>query len=270
MILGLHGIHGAWVLGVVRQGSPTRKRVIEGCTLPLPRLRVGLPQDHGVSFIFPASFVLDRIEALGTDRLQVQAGQSFFGEASTLPEDAAAMVRRIGPVTSAVALTAVDATVRRTDLIPAGETGGISVQATEPSLLASIGGTVREGRFLDGDLGDLPAVVLGATAAERLGIRSLVGSPMVWLGGQWFAVVGILVALLLPGSGGRGFRALLGIGRGIRRGFARAVRHQDLHRRAASAPPRARSSTGAPLPVTFWGRHFFAPSRSIRGRMSIG
>jgi len=35
-------------------------------------------------------------------------------------------------------------------------------------------------------------VVLGADAAERLGIASLEGGPRVWLGGQWFAVIGIL------------------------------------------------------------------------------
>jgi putative ABC transport system permease protein len=37
-----------------------------------------------------------------------------------------------------------------------------------------------------------PTVVLGSVAAERLGISSLEGSPQVWLGEQWFTVVGIL------------------------------------------------------------------------------
>ena len=55
-----------------------------------------------------------------------------------------------------------------------------------------MGGSVRTGRFLDAATSRLPAVVLGSTAAERLGIRDLTGSPAVYLGGQWFTVIGIL------------------------------------------------------------------------------
>jgi putative ABC transport system permease protein len=40
-----------------------------------------------------------------------------------------------------------------------------------------------------------PVVILGATAAERLGIRT--PGPRVWLGGQWFGVVGILAPVPL-------------------------------------------------------------------------
>ena len=124
--------------------------------------------------------------------MQVQAGQSFLGEDATLPPDATAMIRRIGPVTAASGLTGVDATVRRTDAIPDAETGGISVQASDTDLLDTVGGSVRTGRFLDAATSRLPAVVLGSTAAERLGIRDLTGSPAVYLGGQWFTVIGIL------------------------------------------------------------------------------
>ena len=136
--------------------------------------------------------LLAELDALGTNRLQVQAGQSFLGEDATLPPDATAMIRRIGPVTAASGLTGVDATVRRTDAIPDTETGGISVQASDTDLLDTVGGSVRTGRFLDAATSRLPAVVLGSTAAERLGIRDLTGSPAVYLGDQWFTVIGIL------------------------------------------------------------------------------
>jgi putative ABC transport system permease protein len=44
-----------------------------------------------------------------------------------------------------------------------------------------------------------PAVVLGSKAAARLGIHSLDGDPVVYLGGRWFSVVGILDSVpLLP------------------------------------------------------------------------
>jgi putative ABC transport system permease protein len=42
--------------------------------------------------------------------------------------------------------------------------------------------------------------VLGATAARRLGIDSLDGSPMVWIGDRWWAVIGILEPVPLLAS----------------------------------------------------------------------
>ena len=38
----------------------------------------------------------------------------------------------------------------------------------------------------------LPTVVLGSEAASRLGITHLDGDPLVWIGGHWFRVIGIL------------------------------------------------------------------------------
>jgi putative ABC transport system permease protein len=137
--------------------------------------------------------LLAQLDKFGTNLLEVRAGQSIFGEDSRLPEDAPAMIRRIGPVDDVSAIAGLSsATVRRTDLIPASETGGIQVTAATTSLLTTVGATVAEGRFLDSSTQSLPAVVLGAKAAQRLGITSLAGSPMVWIGGRWWAVIGIL------------------------------------------------------------------------------
>jgi putative ABC transport system permease protein len=143
--------------------------------------------------------LLARLDALGTNRLTVKAGQSFLGQESLLSEDATAMIRRVGPVTAAAGTTGVSASVRRTDRIPAEETGGIAVVAAEPELLAAVDGTVHIGSFLNSATAQYPAVVLGSKAAERLGIRSLDGGPVVYLGGHWFTVVGILDSVpLLP------------------------------------------------------------------------
>ena len=143
--------------------------------------------------------LLADLDRLGTNRLTVQAGQSFLGAESKLPEDATAMIRRVGPVTAAAGTTGVQASVRRTDQIPEAETGGISVVATEPELLAAVDGTVRTGTFLNAATAKYPTVVLGAKAAERLGIHSLDGDPVVYLGGRWFSVIGILDPVpLLP------------------------------------------------------------------------
>ncbi len=141
--------------------------------------------------------LLAELDRIGTNLLQVTPGRSVFGEDAALPTTAPAMIRRIGPVTAAASTTRVDATVRRTDLIPATDTGGIAVLAAEPELQGVLDATLASGRFLDDALGAFPTVVLGSVAAERLGFTSLEGSPQVWLGDQWFTLVGILDSIPL-------------------------------------------------------------------------
>ncbi len=137
--------------------------------------------------------LLAELDELGTNLLQVQPGNDMFGEATELPVMAPDMIRRIGPVTSAAATRNVDdVTVRRTDMIPADRSGGLAVVATEPNLLETVGGTMAAGTFLNDATATQPTVVLGSEAAVRLGIDDLEGDPLVYVGGQWFRVIGIL------------------------------------------------------------------------------
>ncbi len=136
--------------------------------------------------------VIARIDALGTDLLRVQPGQTMSGDSTTLPESARDVAARIGPVTITAGITGVDATVRRSDLIDDDVTGGIRVVAADRSTLTATSAQLRVGRFLDAASERLPTVVLGADSARRLGIHSLEDNPRVWLGGEWFAVIGIL------------------------------------------------------------------------------
>jgi putative ABC transport system permease protein len=138
--------------------------------------------------------VLDR---LGTNLLTVSPGQSFLGDDTQLPDDAVAMIGRIGPVEAASAATALATTVRRTDLVDPDETGGLSVVAVDRTLLETLGGSVRTGRFLDAAIERYPVVVLGSVAAQRLGIVDLDAPAQVWIADRWFTVVGILDPLPL-------------------------------------------------------------------------
>ena len=133
----------------------------------------------------------DRIAALGTNLLQVNAGAGFGGGNATLPESAVPALSRIGPIESVSAVGNVDESVLLNDLVNANQTGGLAVRTAEPNLVDALNGSVNSGRFLDATLEQVPATVLGSVAAERLGIRSIDGTQVL-IGDQWFTVVGIL------------------------------------------------------------------------------
>ncbi len=130
--------------------------------------------------------------------LQVEASSGFGLGPGTLPEDSVAMVSRIGPVETVSWVGEVSAAdVFKNDLVPETQTGGLSVVAADPGLLDTLQGTMAEGVFLDEASPDFPVTVLGAVTAERLGIRSLDTPIVVWLGEEWFTVVGIMDSLAL-------------------------------------------------------------------------
>ena len=136
--------------------------------------------------------LLSSLDRLGTNLLTVAPGQSIFGEAAALPDQAPAMVGRIGPVEAVSTTGAVDASVFRSELIPTTETKGLTTLAADPSLPATVGATLADGVFLDAASARYPAVVLGSTAARRLGIARAGGGVQVVIGGRRFTVVGIL------------------------------------------------------------------------------
>ena len=141
--------------------------------------------------------LLATLDRLGTNLLTVSAGQTLFGESSALPEESPGMIGRIGPIEGVAGIEAIQVSVRRTDLIPEVETGGISVAAADENLLATLEGALADGRNLDAAIARYPTVVLGATAARRLGITDVGAGAMIDIGGHWFVVVGILEPLPL-------------------------------------------------------------------------
>ena len=144
--------------------------------------------------------LLSSLDRLGTNLLTVAPGQSIFGEAAALPDRAPAMVGRIGPVEAVSATGAVDASVFRSELIPATETKGLTALAADASLPATVGATLADGVFLDAASARYPAVVLGSTAARRLGIPRAGGGVQVVIGGRRFTVIGILEPVTLVPS----------------------------------------------------------------------
>ncbi len=137
---------------------------------------------------------LDHLLArLGTNLLTVTPGQTLFGGNAELPEDSVAMIARIGPVESVSATgTVPQVYVYRTDRIPAEQSNSIAVLASRTDLLATVGATVASGTWLNEATARYPAVVLGATAARRLGLSHASPDTRVWLGRTWFTVIGVL------------------------------------------------------------------------------
>ncbi|MFC4063406.1 ABC transporter permease [Actinoplanes subglobosus] len=149
----------------------------------------------GIGAVSRAGLIAE-IRALGSNLLAASPGRSLTGQDSTLPAEAEGMAGRIPGVTDVSAIGLVsDATVRRNDRINPAVTSGIAVQAAREDLLGTLGGTVRSGAFLNAATGRYPAVVLGAVAADRLGIAS--AGAHVWIAGRSFLVTGILNTLPL-------------------------------------------------------------------------
>ena len=140
------------------------------------------------------------LDALGPDLLELVPSDSLTGEDVELPAESAAMIERIGPVRAAASVSGVDATVRRTEFIPAGQTGGIAVLATDGDLRGVLDITMADGKWLNAGTRTLPNVVLGSVAAERLAVRSTADSPQLYLSGVYFTVIGIADPVLLAPS----------------------------------------------------------------------
>lgn len=138
------------------------------------------------------SALLDQIAALGTNLLTIEAGTGFGAGDAALPETALERVGRVATVEAASAVYAIDAGAYRNELVPADLTGGIGVFGTDPGLVHTLNGGVAHGSFLTGASRSYPAAVVGSVAAERLGIRNLDQPVLLYVGGQWIEVQGVL------------------------------------------------------------------------------
>jgi putative ABC transport system permease protein len=144
--------------------------------------------------------LLNEIDRLGTNLLSVTNGQTLTGSTAELPEAAPGMIGRIGPVTAAQYTGTVNGvSAYRSPLIPTINTNALTVDAVSLDLPRVVGTSLAAGRYLNAATATEPVAVLGAAAAQRLGIEHLYLGERIWVGNQWFYVVGILnPAVLAP------------------------------------------------------------------------
>src|SRR5215469_5683528 len=148
-----------------------------------------------------AAAVTTQISRLGTNLLTVQPGQALTGGTAQLPKTAPAMIARL-PGVYAVQDTGTvgNTSAYRSPYIPALDTNGLTVEASTLGLPAVLGTSVAQGSYLNAATSHEPAAVLGSAAAQRLGIDRIWPGMRIWVGGQWFYLVGILHhATLAPG-----------------------------------------------------------------------
>jgi len=145
------------------------------------------------------------IAALGTNLLTVTNGQTLGGATAKLPKAAPGMIARL-PGVQAVQDTGAVSGVNafRSPLIPPIHTNALSVQASTLSLPTVVGTSIARGQFLNAATASEPVAVLGAAAAQRMGIDRIWPGERIVAGpgprsGRWFYIVGILhPAVLAP------------------------------------------------------------------------
>ena len=144
--------------------------------------------------------LLNEISQLGTNLLTVTNGQTLGGDTAELPEAAPGMIARLPGVTGVQDTGAVNGVdVYKSPLIPSIDTNGLSVDAATLGLPAVAGTSLAQGRYLNAATVREPVAVLGATAAQLLGIDRIRPGMRILAGGQWFYVTGILNhAVLAP------------------------------------------------------------------------
>ncbi len=137
--------------------------------------------------------LLAEIDQLGTNLLTANTGQSVTGGTAQLPAAAPLRISHLPDVEHVAHAAEIDTTnVYRSPLIPAINTNALKVRAASLNLPGVIGTGVAQGRWLNPATERQPVTVLGALAAQRLGIDRVYPGERIWLKNQWFYVAGIL------------------------------------------------------------------------------
>jgi putative ABC transport system permease protein len=142
-----------------------------------------------------------QIAALGTNLLTVQsAGQALTGQPGELPTTAPGMISRLPGVYQVQTTGDTTASAYRSPLIPPVNTNALTVDAATLHLPAAAETSLAQGEFLNAATAREPVCVLGAAAAQLLGIDRVFARERIWVGHMWLYITGILKpAVLAPG-----------------------------------------------------------------------
>lgn len=143
--------------------------------------------------------VVGRFDALAATEIRVSRSLTGTADGSALPWDAPARLERLNGVVAAGNVSTVDVGARQVSTSsvsdPARQTEfKLSIQAASPGLYGAVRATLRSGRFADEghSMRADRVAVLGASAAERLGISRVEQLPAIRIGDEVYLVIGIL------------------------------------------------------------------------------
>jgi putative ABC transport system permease protein len=179
------------VIGVAAGGLAGRKL---RTALSALGITIGIAAMVGVLGLSESSRadLAQEIEALGTNLLTVEPSDGFGGGDGALPEETVAKISRIGPVELVADVITLDVAPLRNDLVSSNETNGIDVIAADVDLVDTLKGAVTDGVWLTDATAPCANVVLGAGAAERVGIDAIEAGTQMYVGDEWFTIVGVL------------------------------------------------------------------------------
>lgn len=168
-------------------------------------LTIGLGQTAGGQ-------LAEHFDAVAATHLEVapRSGEGADGQdrpAASFPVDAVERIDRLVGVTGSALLAPVPGDGLTVSAVPvrdpsAAETAPPAVIALTGDLTEAVGATFSHGRAFDRgheERGDR-VVVLGAEAAEALGVVRLDAQPVVFVGGQAYTVIGILAQTVTHGE----------------------------------------------------------------------
>jgi cell division protein FtsX len=144
--------------------------------------------------------IVGRFDELAATEILVSSRPAPDGGATNeIPWDAAAMVEGLNGVVAAGTLSAANVGDRLVSTSPVSDPlrrtdFRFAVQAASPGLFDAVRAELRSGRFFDQAMSDRAdrVAVVGASAAERLGIADVSRYPALRIGDDVFVVAGIL------------------------------------------------------------------------------
>jgi putative ABC transport system permease protein len=148
-----------------------------------------------------AAAVNAEIAALGTNLLTVQNGQNLSGGTAELPLAAPAMIARLPGVYQTQSTGATTASAYRSPLVPSVNSNALTVDAATLGLPSAAGTSLAQGEFLNAATQHEPVSVLGAAAAQLMGIDRIFPGERIWVTpsnshnrarGLWLYIAGIL------------------------------------------------------------------------------
>ena len=159
------------------------------------------------------------------------------------------MIGQLPGVTGVQYTATVGADAYRSPLVPPVDTNGLSVDAASLGLPAVAGTSVAQGSYLNAATARQPVAVLGAEAAQLMGIDRIWPGERIWVGGQWFYLAGILRPATLASQidasilvGFRAARTYLGFDGPPSELYVRSRQHPGRHHQGRQSARRAGQS----------------------------